>query len=120
MRNFTAILAFIILSFGIIFYFAGYELEWMITDKLDNLFFYPICAGISLLSYSLIGTLNKAGNYLVRALSLYFLFLFVMFGLDELIFFDIKTKWVFLPTGGLILCLIISVALFSAQSQRST
>ncbi len=118
MRNVSSITAFIILSFGIIFYFSGYELKWMVTDKLDNLFFYPICAGISLLSYSLIGTLNSTGNYLMRALCIYFSFLFIMFGLDELIFFNLKTKWVYVPTGGLVLCIILSV-IFSAQSRRS-
>jgi len=80
----------------------------MVTDKLDNLFFYPICAGISLLSYCLLGYLNDTGNYLMRVLSLYFVYLFIFFGLDELIFIDIKIRWVYLPTGGLILCLIIS------------
>lgn len=122
MRNTLSILAYIILAFGIILYFIGYELEWMITDKLDNLFFYPICLGISLLSYCLIGTLNNIGNYLIRALSFYFVFLFIFFGCDELSFLnfiDFKTKWVYLPTGGLVICLILSVIWFLARSQRS-
>jgi hypothetical protein len=108
MKTKLSIVTFIILTTGIIFYFAGYELKWMITDKLDNLFFYPICAGISLMSYCLIGTLDNIGNYLMRALCIYFIILFIMFGLDEIMFFDIKTKWVYIPTGGLVICLALS------------
>jgi len=123
MKSAAAILAYVILSFGVIFYFLGYALKWMITDKLDNLFFYPICAGVSLLSYSSLGTLNQIGNYLVRALSLYFLLLFLFFGADELMllqFLDFQTKWVYLPTGGLVICLVLSAIWHLVKLQRST
>ena len=89
----------------------------MVTEKLDNLFFYPTCAGISLLSYSLIGTLNDTGNYLLKALFLYWIFLFVMFGLDELSLVEIK--WVYVPTGGLVICLVLSAIWHWVKLRRS-
>jgi hypothetical protein len=123
MKKIAVISAFIILTFGIIFYFIGYTLKWMTTDKLDNLFFYSICAGTSLLSYRLVNFLKGTERYFTRALSLYFLLLFILFGGDELKlleFLDFKTKWVYVPTGGLVICLVLSVIWHLGRLRRST
>jgi hypothetical protein len=121
MRSITAILAYIALTFGVTAYFICYQLKLMNADKLDNLFFYSISAGISLISYSLIGYLGEVIDYLMRASCLYFAYLFIIFGIDDLFYIDLNTfKWVILPTGGLLLCLGLSALWHWGRSQHST
>lgn len=122
MKNVIAIFVFISLTLGIILYFMGYELKWMID--IDNLFFYSICAGVAGLCYCSIseGKLNKIGHYLIRALCFYFMFIFIIFWLNELSlleFLNIHTKWVYIPTGGLVICLVLSAIWHLVKSQRS-
>jgi hypothetical protein len=107
MKGIAAILGVVILVMGITLYFIGWEGD-INSNSLDNFYFFTTCAGISLVSYSATSH-NRVINALLEINAMYFIYLFVIFGLDKLIIFDINNKWVYLPTGGILLCLFISL-----------
>ena len=56
----------------------------------------------------------------MRALCIYFILLLVMFGLDEIVDFLLCTKWVYIPTGGLVICLVLSAIWHLGKLQHLT
>jgi hypothetical protein len=108
MREIAAISGVVTLVMGLTLYFIGWEVD-INSNSLDNFYFFTTCAGISLISYSSTSDKKGTAKMLLEVNAMFFIYLLVIFGLDKLIIFEINNKWVYLPTGGILLCLFISL-----------
>ena len=98
---------------GIVIYFVLYELKIkgeisIKTEALDNIYFYPVCAGFGLISIGIIRLIkDNVLKYILRAKSIFWGFMFILWGINEFINLDNIVRYLSIICGGLILCIIL-------------
>ena len=117
MRQLAAIFACSIILLGLTFYFICFAEKLLSTDTLDNIWFYVICAGLSGLTYYASGRGDRV-DYLLRGMAFFFLYMFILNLIDEFYEFETHTKWEYLPLGGLLICLMLTLLFRQAQKSR--
>lgn len=114
----VSVLAPIIPVIGISLYFIMYELSVLqgsgingVIITAENIYFYFVCIGICLLSGYATSLVPASVRELWGSCSVFHAYILIMFVLDKSVNEEVQTNWVYIPTGGLIICIVFYVML---------
>ena len=93
---------------GLLIYYYSFEMNVLSLEIRRTIWFYSVSAGFGGIVY-FASTFESRYKLLLRLASFFWIYAFVFYAIFDIFNPDIQYKWIYVSTGGILICLILGL-----------